>query len=510
MDNYDAIIIGAGLGGLTTGAAMAQKGKKVLMLEMHDKVGGFATKFSRKGFTFDVSLHNMGAVRDCEIMDRVFKELGLYDDVNYLQFEAYQKIVFPEHDYLVTKGVDKFVAYLVEHFPQEKKGIEELFNIMKDIRAEFDEIEALDTTIDKLDEVYPMLPIKFPMLVKLVYTTFEELMEQYIKDEKLKGLVGNLWWIYGMPPSKVASILYSVPTMGYYQFAGGAIEGTSQKLSDAIAAKIEAVGGKIILNCEVKEIIIEDNRAVGVITTDGKEYRNEIIISNASAYETFVSLIDETKIKKRYRKKIANLDLSLSATQLYLGLDCTAEELGMSEHNITLFESYNHNDNYEKVLEGDYEHSFFSCTNYTKFDKSLAPEGKGVVSVMTLDHIKNWEELSREDYLAKKEDVKKILLKKLEKIMPGVSSHVEVAELGTPMTMKRYTLTPEGSIYGASQIVEQSGVNRLNPKTFVENLYIVGSGIYPGGGYSSVISSGYKVGNMLAVELEQKENVQKA
>ena len=169
----------------------------------------------------------------------------------------------------------------------------------------------------------------------------------------------------------------------------------------------------------------------------------------------------------------------------------------MKNHNIVLFQTYNHTQNYEWILEGNYEKAFYCCTNYTAFDKTLAPEGKGILNILSLDHIKNWENLGENEYKEKKKRVINIIIKRFEEIYPELSKHIEVAELATPITMKKYTRNPEGAIYGASQIVEQSGINRLTPETPIQGLYLVGAYVYPGAGYSSVISSGYKTGKMI-------------
>jgi all-trans-retinol 13,14-reductase len=85
----------------------------------------------------------------------------------------------------------------------------------------------------------------------------------------------------------------------------------------------------------------------------------------------------------------------------------------------------------------------------------------------------------------------------VEKVLPGLRQHIVVQELGTPVTMRRYSLNPEGTIFGPSQNVYQSGLNRLKPETPVRGLYLVGASVYPGGGYPSVMSSGYRAANLI-------------
>ncbi len=495
--NYDAVFIGSGLGALVCGATLARSGKKVLVIEQHNKIGGFATNFKRKDYTFDVSLHNMGPIKELFLMSKIFDDLGLKSKVNFIEFDSFQRLIFPEHDYTITKGFNKFEDYLIDNFPEEKEGVTSLFDIMKSLRKEFDEIESLNILLEQLEDVYPMLPIKFPYLVSLVYKTFEELLSEHITNSKLKGLISNLWWFYGLPPSKVASILYIVPTVCYYNFGGGNISGTSQSLSDALGSIIKSNGGDIITGTKVNKIIIEEMTAKGVITNDGRTISAKTVVSNANAKQTFEELIDENILPGKILKKISRLTNSISALQLYLGINADLSKTELSKHNLTIFTDYDHENNYNNALNGDYENGFLSITNYSAFDKTAAPAGKTVISALTLDSINNWNNLTKEEYLQKKQSVTDTIIKRIEIFAPGISSKIEVSELATPLTMKRYTSSPEGVIYGFEQNVDQSGINRFKPETPVKNLYSVGSSIYPGAGYPSVITSGYQVGQLI-------------
>ncbi|MCK4796940.1 MAG: FAD-dependent oxidoreductase [Spirochaetes bacterium] len=496
IDNtYDAIIIGAGLGGLSVAATLSKYGKRVLVIEKHDKVGGYASSFTREGYEFDVSLHNMGPITGS--IEKIFEDLDLLNKIKYVPFDNFQRIIFPKHNIDIPKGIDNFTEVLSKEFPDEKEGIKKIFDEIKYIRKGFDEFEELSLGGNPEEMISPMLAVKYPQFVDLVYTTFDELLDQYIKNAELKGLISNLWWYFGLPPSRVASILYSVPSASYFEYGGGNIQGTSQALSNALSEIVISNHGKIILNTEVKKILIADKKAECVLTDEGEIFYSDLIISNAGAKNTFLELSDEEQIKKRYRRKVDNQEISLSGLQLYLGLDCDPRELNMKDHSFTVFFSYNHDENYQYIINGEYDKTFFSCSNYSYFDKTTSPEGKGIINIFSLDHINNWKELSESAYLKKKLEVTEIIIKKVEKHIPNLSKHIVVKELGTPKTMHRYTYNPDGSIYGPSQLVEQSGMNRLQPFTPVKGLFIVGSSIYPGGGYPSVISSGYKTAKMI-------------
>lgn len=487
-NHYDTIIIGAGLGGLTAGAVLSSKKKKVLVIEQHSKVGGFATNFKRKDYIFDVSLHNFGTLYHNKSLLKIFNDLKLLDELKYIEFDEYQRLIFPDDDITIKKGVKNFVEELKNKFPKENQNIDKLFDLMQSLKEEFDEIEKLNISMDNLLEEFPLLPVKFPMLVRLVDTTLDEMVSQHITNERLKGIINSSWWLYGLPPKKVASILYVVSTMDFFNYSGGYIEGTSQKLSDTVASKIVNNNGTILTNTMVKEIITDNNRVKGVVTSNNDIYYSQHIISNINPKSTYLELLNFEN------KKVNDLELSLSAIQLYLGLDINPKSLGIPNHNLTVFYSYNHEENYIWIMDGEYKKTFFSATNYTDIDKSIIPDGKGVLNIMSLDHIKNWENLTKTEYLDKKERVSNIIIEKLEKYYKNISKHIIVKELATPLTMKRYTQTPRGSIYGFSQSVSQSGINRFSSNSNIEGLFFTGANTYPGAGYSSVMISGARMG----------------
>ena len=411
--------------------------------------------------------------------EKIIKDLGLLEKIKYVPFENFQRIIFPEHNVNIPKGIDSFIEVLAKDFPDEKQGIKNLFEEIKHIRKGFDEFEEMSLSGNPQDRINPMMAVQYPQFVELAEKPFKAMLDEYVKDEKLKGILGNLWWYFGSPPSTAASLLFSVQAAGYIEHSGGNIEGTSQSLSDSLKEIIISNKGRVILDTEVKKILIEDKTAGGVLTDQGEIFYSDLILTNVGAKNT-LKLSDEEQIKKRYKTKVDNQEISLSALQLYLGLDCNPIELGMKDHTFTVFYSYDHEENYKYILNGEYDKTFFCCLNYTFFDRTIAPEGKGVLNIFTLDHIKNWKDLSETQYKLKKEKIIEIIIRKAEKYIPDLAKHIVVKELGTPRTMHKYTFNPEGSIYGPSLIVEQAGMMRLQSLTPVKGLFIVGSSIYPG------------------------------
>ncbi len=490
-DEFDAVIIGSGLGGLTAGARLSAAGKKVIVLEQHSQAGGFATSFKRKDFIFDVSMHNIGPLKGYKTLYDILLNLGITDDFEYVKFDGFQHLKFSDNDISIPAGFDNYRALLQESFPAEYEGINTLFDLMEALNSEIMEIEKYGVFLDKITEKFPLFSLKFPNLVTLTDKTALELVNDYISDERLKGILLSTWWICGMPPSELAAILFCIVTYRYCHTGGGAIKGTSFSLTTAFVKKIRDSGSTVLLKSRVDKVIVDNGHVTGVMLKNGKVYNAPVVVANCSPLTLFLEMIESEHIKKSYLKKIKKMEPSLSAVQLFLGLDKDPFELGMDKPCVVAFDRYSHDDSYKNIFNRNQNSGFIALTSYSSFDDSVAKKGKAVLNIMTLDSISNWKGLSKFEYQAKKEQVKKQLIKKAGQIVAGIDSHIEVAVLATPLTMERYTGHTDGAIYGFAQTNSQSGINRLTSQTPIKGLYLAGAYTYPGAGYSSVILSGY-------------------
>ncbi len=236
--NYDVIVIGGGLGGLTAGAKLAKEGKKVLLLEQHDRPGGCATSFKRKEFTMEVGLHEMDGLHAGDMKTRIFRDLGVMDEVVFLKVPEFYRFVNERYDVTISHNPEEVQETLSENFPNEEMGIKAYFYQLMNIR------KIIKQTGDQ--------PGK----------TIGEFMDSIINDEDLKLiLLGNLGYFHDDPYS-LSLNYYSMAQSSYYQGGGNFIQGGSQVLSDYLMKAISTRGGTVLLNHFVKEIVVEDDTAV--------------------------------------------------------------------------------------------------------------------------------------------------------------------------------------------------------------------------------------------------------
>jgi phytoene dehydrogenase-like protein len=302
---FDAVIIGAGLGGLSCAYAFARQGFKPLVLEKQDKPGGYATTFKRPGgFVFDVSLHST-TVGEREGIHNLIPGFPEIKDVEFVPHPNLYRAIYPDYDIRVPqKNLQGYIDTLIGYFPDEKEGIEGIFEDMKGVAQDIEKFSNVQGQVDM-----SKFPMDFPYLFKSSMQTWGQMVDARIKNPKTKALVSSLWGYYGLPPSKLASIYYALPTIGYLQEGGYYPKGRSQKISDALVSFIQEHGGKVMLNTKAEEILVKDHSAYGVRTADNKEYVGKVVVSNANAYDTFHTMMKEEEYLKEYLANSASASL---------------------------------------------------------------------------------------------------------------------------------------------------------------------------------------------------------
>ena len=492
---FDAVIIGSGLGGLSCAASFARQGFRPLVLEQHYVPGGYASTFKRPGgFVFDVSLHSTTVGQRNGVWNLIqgFPEIK---DVEFVSRSHLYRAIFPDYDYRVPqRDLKKYIAMLIGFFPEEEQGIRGIFEDMEGLSRDINKYSQAGGQIDM-----SRFPQDFPYLFKSYNITWGALVDTRIENPKLKALISSLWGYYGLPPSRLACLYYALPTLSYIQGGGFYPIGTSQKISDAFVKFIEDKGGKVKLKSKVAKILVKDHVAYGVRTADGTEYKAKVVVSNANAYDTFLNMMDEKEFLKDYVAKFEEYSVSLSSFQVFLGLKKDlVGELGIEDSEIFYAAGYDDDAYYKSMLEADVENSGYGLMLYDNVYRGYSLEGKNTVNILTLQGYSHWEKYeadywkgNKKEYRAEKDRIADVLIQKVEKtVLPGLTEAIEIKEIGTPLTNVRYTGHYRGAIYGWDQTMNNTGPNRVPHSTPIENLYLAGAWTRPGHGYSAVIPSG--------------------
>lgn len=494
MMEYDVVVIGAGVGGLISALKLSLSGKKVLLLERQPVPGGFATSFKRNGFIFESSLHCVDGLCPGGEVREFLDECNINEKIKILELNNFSRIFYPEHDFVTNFKEEDFIRFLKDSFPEEQANITRLFKAMEKFFGDFDRYRQSDLPF-WLDAVF--LVLFSPSLLFVSSQSAQQFVERFVKDKRLIAIITDIWRFLGLPPQRLSALYFLIAFRGYYCQSTSYIEGGFSNLFAAIVSKIRENGSEVAFNTRVSKIVTYKGRQVkSVITAEGKEFSAKAVISNANAIDTLGSLIDDERIKSICRKKLAGLEKSISAFQVYLGLKVPAKSLGMSHQIFSINTTYSHQEDYDYFLCGDYDKCSLEIVDHAQVDPGLVPKGKGSLLIMILDSYANWKGFSEDEYKLRKEEAGNKLIERAEKYLPGLSANIEIKEIATPLTMQRFGMSPEGAIYGFAQTVGQSGINRVSQKTTIKGLFLAGAWTRPGHGVHGCFVSGIEAAGL--------------
>ncbi len=497
---YDIIIIGAGLGGLTTGATLAKKGKKVLVLEQHNIPGGAATTYTRKGIKFEVGLHEMDwGTPNRDMKALVFKKLGILDTLPLVELPQTWRIKTEKEEYTIPHGRKNVINYLSEKFPTEKAGVKKYFADMKYITAtnkcfpnDFHPIEFL---------LYPIMT--FPSVLYGMWQNIStgHKLDKLFKSDRLKSIL-NINHVYFTDNPYELSWYYHASAQYSYYHKSVYIKGGSQVLSNQLADKITENGGEIRYFADVKKIELEGNKATGVTYQDRKTKElitvtGKKIIANCSPDSVFNGNMIPTEFRE---EQIESKKVSTSLWTIYITYKEALSKKFPGTAYSTFFQTEEQlnspqntllHENTKKALED----RGFVMVDYSAIDSGLVPEGdpRGFGVLCGCSHIEEWESnINKEEYKAKKENFAKHLFTVVEKHYPGFTENIEYFEVSTPKTIERYMKTPKGAVFGYKQIGYCFPGSRAPRQAHkVKNLHFTGAWCLPGGGFTGAILAGY-------------------
>jgi all-trans-retinol 13,14-reductase len=497
-ESYDSILIGSGMGSLTTAAILAKEGQKVLLLERHYTAGGFTHIFKRKGFEWDVGIHYIGEVQR---ENAVIKKLFDYISDAQLKWadmgDVYDKVIIGNKEYDFVKGVQNFKDKMLGYFPDEKKAIDQyvdlVFKAIKTSRKFYMD-KALPPIMSKLFGSRMRKPF-YHFSDKTTYSVLKSITDNEELIKVLSGQYGD----YGLPPKQSSFVMHAAVARHY--FAGGSFPiGGSSEIVKTIDKVIEKAGGTILISAEVDTVVIENNKAIGVKMKDGKTFLAKKIISGAGVMTTYNKLIPE-KIAEKHQliQQLQTVKRSVSHACLYIGLDGSPEDLNLPKTNYWIYpDKIDHDtaiDNYVNDLNADFPVVYISFPSAKDPDWSHRYPGKSTIDIITLlpyGGFKNWDGtrwMKRgAEYDELKEKIAKRLLEVLYKHLPQTKGKIEHHELSTPLTTQHFINYDEGEIYGLDHTPKRFRQRFLQPRTPIKNFYLTGQDVVTAGVAAALFS----------------------
>lgn len=480
---YDAVVIGAGVGGLTAGALLARAGRKVLVVEADGKPGGYARTLVRGPYTFDRADH---LIWGCEqggpfgpgVIDAVLRHLGVLDLCEFIRIEdPVYAIRLPGLDLRVPHGREAFLEAHLRHFPNEAAGLRRLAETTAAIYREYRAL-PLDLRLADL----ATLPRRFPLLFRYRSATLKDVVDTELSDPRLRSAYSGLWAWIGPQPSRLSFLAWANMMTGYVEDGAYYCRGGFQSLADALAAGLTRAGGELLLSTPAARIRVDRGEIREVELAGGQRVRTPVVISNVDPRDTFGHMVGDARLPARWRRRLAHADLSMSVVALYAATDMDLGALGVA-HDTGLSTSWDPELTYTRGLAGQL--TGLSIVVPTLKDPSLAPAGEHLVILKAMAPSPASRAGADDSYRAD------TMLELSQQVLPGLRQQLtyldHVDATAAPSASPLHLIGP---IYGWAATPQQTGPRRLPQRTPIKGLILTGQWTRPGHGIWFVVQSG--------------------
>ncbi len=490
MSKKSMIIIGAGLAGLSAGVYAQMNGYESRIFEHHSQPGGVAAVWKRGDYLIDGGIHFLICHRPGTSIYDLYSEIGAVENLAVEDMTTYLRFYNETGSKYIdlTGDLDKLESDFLEISPEDQDEIRSFIKEIRSLRnSPLLTDMGMDVTPPELRGRFDTLKEMWQMrgFMKYFYGKFSKSARTYAKRFQspwLRSIIEHsfspdiaMWFVIMILASVSAGILGLIKD-GCHEFVNG------------IVKKYESLGGQMKYRATVEKIVVENDKAVGVILSDETEHRADVIVSAADGRSTIFDMLDgkytDEKIEKRYdtwKPYDPTFVVSLGVARTF------EDEVPLT--GFLLEDPIVINERKIKILP-------LRVFNYSDV---FAPEGKSVIQIMLETDWEYWKTLreNREEYVAEKERIGRELIERLERFYPGISSQIEVTDIATPYTTWRYTLNYRGSPMGWQ--FTRDSLTEIIPRSLpgLESFYMAGQWILAGGGVPACIYSGRNVVRIL-------------
>lgn len=480
--DYDVVVIGGGIGGLSAAAFLAYAGKRVLVVERHYAPGGYAHAFKRGPYTFDPAVHVTGDHGPDGLPPALYRLLGVEDMLEYHETGSWYKAIFPEVTLDVPTGLDAYIEAHQRLFPQEQDAIEKYFRLCVQVHHEAHVLPPV-LGLDRLDEAAQ----QYPDLFKYLRATIDDAVHEHLTDPRLRGLGGAVWPYIGSPPSEGSFITYathvSVLVDGVYYPRGSA-----QRMVDALCTAVVRHGGEIVVERTAEKLVLESGRAAGVMIDGDEKISAPVVVSAVAAPYTFETLVGLEDLPSGFVRRHRRLRPGFSAVILYLAAALDLREMGAQHENFLSLHT-DPEDARRDILAGRPGGMWAAVP--TLSEPSLAPEGEHALTITSI--ARHDADTWRSDF----EGYQDAMLDAWDRVFPGLRSSITFLERATPDTLERMTGNTNGACYGWDNIPSQTGGRRSPHITPIDGLFLAGHWTQPGSGTMRTLVSGFHTAQMI-------------
>jgi phytoene dehydrogenase-like protein len=513
MARYDVVVIGAGLGGLTAGAILARAGRKVLVIERSNSVGGAASSYKSGDLFVEGSLHETSDPHDPrDPKHAALTRAGVIDAVKWIPAGAFYEARGGPLDrpFVMPDKFDAARGALTERFPEARAGIHQLLGGMERIASAMGTLsqgrQAFSDPRQGLGALLKLLPAIGDWRLSLA----QKLDRVFGDNEAVKcALAANLSYYHDDPAT--LWWIYFAMAQGSYLLSGGRfVQGGSQRLSSALARAIKVAGGQVLVRRVVSAVAVDSQGRASTVThtardgSDPQVVEGLRIIGNAApaALAPLLPAAAGERLTQGYRRQTP----SISLFALTLGLSKPAREFGVTAYSTQLLPR-------EMKRLSDYAQGAalmadepgermppMSIVDYAAIDSGV-PAPPHVLLICGPDLLSNWDGSNLDAYREKRGRWQQAMVRYLSSFYPGLADNVVASSFNTALSVRQYLNAPEGAVYGFAPTPPRSiwRAPLRSPRTAVPGLYLASA--YAGfGGYSGVVQSAGACADMILRE----------
>ncbi len=469
MPEKSIVIVGAGMAGLSAGFYARLNGYKATILEMHNMPGGLCTAWKRKGYTFDISIHWLMGAKSGPF-HQMWRELGVIESTKFHYHDEVGRFESGERALAFSTDAERVLAQMLEISPADEKLSREFIRLMFGpglMHLVSLKPPELTGFLERIGFIFKLLPF-MGILRRCGKRTIQEyaalFASPFLRDAVRMTIDGAGWPMLRFPLAGMAGTIQTAVV------DGGVPRGGSQQVAFGIADRFKQLGGELRLRTRVRDVIVENDRAVGVRLEDGGEVGADTVIWAADGHTLIFDILGSRYVDERVRKMYSDWLVVRPITQVCLGVN-----RDMSKEPPRLaFELT------PPLTVAGEERKWLSVLHHS-FDPTMAPEGKSAVEVWYPCEHKYWQELEqdRPRYAAEKQRIADLTIGELDRRWPGFRGQVEVVDVATPSTYVRYTGNWQGSPDGWYVTPENSRTVPLRKLPGLEGLWMVGQWTAP-------------------------------
>ncbi|MEM9530175.1 MAG: NAD(P)/FAD-dependent oxidoreductase [Pseudomonadota bacterium] len=484
-DSYDAVVIGSGMGGLSTAALLSELGNKVCVLEQHYTAGGYTHSYERNGYEWDVGVHYIG---DVGAPTRTRKMFDFLSDgaLEWAPMDAeYDRFYIGDKVFCAKAGREAFRENLLAQFPDEAEAIDAYLLLLRQAgqgMSTFSTGRMLAPWLNTLAK--PVLKWKTPSV--LYRNTYDVLAELTGNQDLIATLCGQ-WGDMGLPPKQSAFMVHAMIAR-HYLYGGFYPVGGSWRIADTIIPKIKASGGEVFTYARVDEVVVEDGEVVGVRMADGHVIRCGTVISAAGVANTFGQLLSEDVATQHgYPEMLESVEPSFAHLGVYIGLKGTAEELGLPKTNFWIYPSNDYDADVQRFLDdpdAEFPVVYISFPSAKDPDYQNRHPGTSTIEIVApapFAWFSRWADTTwgkrGEDYDTFKNELGERLMEHLYAKLPQLAGKVDYWEVSTPVSTNWFGGYQQGELYGLSHTAGRLQQDWLRPRTSIRGLWLTGQDI---------------------------------